>query len=115
MVPYIVDANAQVLLFCTTSDTLVEGTAVKLSGKYDVEACDAGDIPLGFVEKLTEDGVAVLVKGIKTVTYTGTAPTVGLNMLAADGTLGVKGVEKDGQKYQVLAVDTTAKLIDILL
>lgn len=58
--------------------------------------------------------VGVQLKGAITVTYTGTAPTLGYCNLQTAAATSVK-VSATGKSYLVLNVDTTAKQVTILL
>ena len=55
------------------------------------------------------------LSGICTVAYTGGAPTLGYDMLAADASGGIKTTEAGGRTVLVTAVDSTAMTAEILL
>lgn len=62
------------------------------------------------------DGLALVqLSGICTVAYTGGAPTLGYDMLAADASGGIKTTEAGGRTVLVTAVDSTAMTAEILL
>ena len=62
------------------------------------------------------DGLALCqLSGICTVAYTGGAPTLGYDMLAADASGGIKTTEAGGRTVLVTAVDSTAMTAEILL
>ena len=62
------------------------------------------------------DGLALVqLSGICTVAYTGGAPTLGYDMLAADTSGGIKTTEAGGRTVLVTAVDSTAMTAEILL
>ena len=60
------------------------------------------------------DLVTVQYRGFVTLPYSGTAPSVGYGILAADGAGGVKGAQS-GESYLIVNVDTTAKTVCVLL
>ena len=98
------------------NNNATKGKVVKVSAAGTVSLCSAGD---GF------DGVALFVdrgyagvrlRGFVTVSYTGnTTPAVGHNILCADASGGVKVVASGGKDYLAVEVDTTKKLITILM
>lgn len=97
---------------------VTEGKTVKLSASGTVGACAAGDDFTGIAAFVARSGDACSVQlgGMVTVPYTGTtAPAVGWETLAADGTGGVKAVTTGGRSYLVAAVDTTAKTVTFVL
>jgi hypothetical protein len=56
------------------------------------------------------------MSGFATLGYTGTtAPTVGYNLLAGDGSGGVKVVTTGGRSMLVIQADTTAKTVGVML
>ena len=96
------------------NSSATRGSVVKVSAAGTVAPCSAGD---GF------DGVAVIVDGgyagvrmggFVTVSYSGTAPTVGRAILVANGSGGVKTAES-GDTYLVVDLDTTASTATIRL
>ncbi len=104
---------------------LTEGQVVKLTGNGTVGACAAGDSFIGAAICCKDDACTVQVGGFVTVSYSGTAPTAGWCVLTADGNGGVKAaaaseaaedeVAESGRMLPVVAVDTTAKTVTILL
>lgn len=114
---------------------LTEGQVVKLTGSGTVGACSAGDSFIGAALCCKDDACTVQVGGFVTVSYTGTAPTVGWCALTADGNGGVKaaaaeaaaleeaggsgtaggGKTENSRMLPVVSVDTTAKTATILL
>ena len=79
---------------CTTflGGGLTEGHVVKLAGNGTVGACSDGDGFIGAAVCCKDDACTVQVGGFVTVSYSGTAPSVGWRALAADGNGGVKAV-----------------------
>lgn len=104
---------------------LTEGQVVKLTGSGTVGACSAGDSFIGATLCCKDDACTVQVGGFVTVSYSGTAPTVGWCALTADGNGGVKAAAaseaaedkaaESGRMLPVVGVDTTAKTVTILL
>jgi hypothetical protein len=82
---------------------VTEGQVVKISGNGAVSACASGDAFCGVAVSVGRDGGAcsVVLGGLVTVPYTGTAPGLGWVKLAADGNGGVSA----GQGRERLAVD----------
>ena len=58
--------------------------------------------------------VTVQYRGFVTLSYSGTAPGIGYNTLAADGAGGVKSAQS-GNSYLVVSVDTSARTVCVLL
>lgn len=94
---------------------LTEGHVVKMTGNGTVGPCEADDAFCGAAICCKDDACTVQVGGFVTVGYTGTAPGVGRNTLAADGKGGVKTAGTGGVNCLVADVDTTAKTVTILL
>lgn len=85
------------------SGNLTEGAPVKLSGNGEVTACGASDAFCGVALAVREGLATVQLGGYAVVNYTGTAPSVGYNELAADGQGGVK-LLSGGRKLLVVEV-----------
>lgn len=94
---------------------LTEGQVVKLTGNGTVGGCKEDDAFLGAAICCKEDACTVQVGGFVSVGYTGTAPGLGWQALAADGKGGVKTADSGGVTCPVVDVDTTAKTVTILL
>ena len=75
------------------SGTISEGAPVKLCGNGKVSACAAGESFCGVALAVREGFATVQLGGYALLSYSGTAPTVGYNALAADGKGGVKVLE----------------------
>ena len=95
-----------------------EEKVVKISANGTVALCSAADQFYGVVKVIDKsDKVAtVQTKGIVTVPYTGTAPTIGRYTLEANATGGVQIVATPalGDKfYDIINVDTTAVTVTI--
>ena len=87
------------------------GMAVVFTGSGAVGAGEDGDLPCGVVAGGVRGGAAaVQIAGAAKVGWSGdTAPAVGWQGLACDGTGGVKVDAGGGLKCLVLAVDTAEK------
>lgn len=105
---------------------IAEGHVVKLTASGTVGECSSGDAFCGVALCSKDDACSVQVCGFVTVSYSGDAPAVGWTALTADGEGGVKTVPaasgQDGTttaaaglKLPVVDVDTTAKIVTILL
>lgn len=77
--------------FLAEEDSEVKpGDVVCLTGNDQVGLGEAGDIPCGVAATVSKDGcVGVQIGGLAEVSYSGSAPAVGWNMLAANGEGGV--------------------------
>ncbi|TAL31579.1 MAG: hypothetical protein EPN93_17440 [Spirochaetes bacterium] len=97
-----------------------EGKVVKFSAAKTVAKCAAEDKILGVLETIDHDNAYGVVgqRGYKTVSYSGTAPTAGLETeLVANASGGVKtpATPGTGIKYLVVEVDTTATTLVLFL
>ncbi len=90
------------------------GDVVSMSGNGEVKKAAAKDLPAGVCVSRNGGYAGVQLKGAVTLPYTGTAPQVGYNILAADGNNGVT-VSTTGLQRLVLAVDTANTSATILL
>lgn len=92
-----------------------QGQVVKISGNGQVAKCADGDAFCGVVNTVGRDGAAcsVVLGGMVTVSYTGSAPALGWSGLNADGD-GVKA-DDSGRAYLVAAVDEAAKTVSFVL
>ncbi|MBE6948506.1 MAG: hypothetical protein E7456_01545 [Ruminococcaceae bacterium] len=94
---------------------VTKGKPVKMSTNGTVAACSDGDRFVGVAVDVSDDGYAIVqLKGYTTMGYTGTAPTVGYNVLAANAAGGVKGANA-GNECLVLEVDTTAATVGFII
>jgi hypothetical protein len=115
-----IDGNNVSLLSALVKGT-DEGKVVKVSANKTAALCTAEDNFCGVVRQIADgDKLAtVQIKGMVTVTYTSTAPTVGTRArLVGDGS-GVKlknAAEALGDKYyDIYDVDATNTLVTFLL
>ncbi len=93
---------------------LTGGHVVKMTGNGSVGACSADDGFCGAALCCRDDACTVQVGGFVSVGYSGTAPAVGYQTLAADGKGGVK-TAGSGREYLVADVDAAAKTVTIML
>lgn len=92
-----------------------EGLCCSLAGNLQVKVGAANDVLFGVISKIAGDEITVQDAGYVTVTYTGSAPSVGIQNLecGADGKVQVDA--SNGHPYKVVAVDTTATTVTFLL
>ena len=102
--------------WCATflAGEISEGSVVKVSDQGTAAACAAGDAFCGVAVAGGKGACTVQMGGFVTVPYSDTVPTLGYTGLAADGTGGVK-TSAEGTKYWVVASDSNAKTVTILL
>ncbi|MBQ2774712.1 MAG: hypothetical protein IJF40_02320 [Clostridia bacterium] len=93
---------------------LTSGVPVKVSANDTVAACAASNIFCGVAVEVSGGYAGVQLTGFVTLPYTGTAPTVGLTALSANGNGGVKA-DSNGNKYLVTNVNTTASTVSFML
>lgn len=94
---------------------VVEGRVVKPCGNGRVAACAAGDGFCGVAAVVGgSTACAVVMGGMVTVPYSGSAPGLGWSGLCADGTGGVKA-DTAGQKFMVVDTDTTNQMVTFVL
>lgn len=96
-------------------DGVTVGAPVKMAANGTVGACAAGDAFCGVALNLHGGYAAVQLGGYTQVHYTGTAPAVGYQTLAADASGTVKAVTTGGRSILVTDVDDTAKICGIIL
>ena len=93
-----------------------EGDAVKIGANGTVAACSAGEAFCGTVSSVSHGGDAcsVVLGGMVTAVYSGTAPALGYGGLSADGQGGVKA-DASGRSHLTVDVDTGAKTVTFVL
>lgn len=96
-----------------TASAIDAGKLVKMSANGTVSACADGDKFCGYVVSSDSSYAAIQLKGIVTVSYTGTAPSVGFAALVSNGT-GVKA-SNSGREHLVISVDSTAGTVTFLI
>jgi len=107
--------NESILTFNAASGFETSGVPVKMSANNTVSACSENDSFCGISKSFSGGCVAVQVSGAVTIGYSGTAPTVGYNMLAADGEGKVLVAAEGGREYLVVDVNSTSSVATILL
>lgn len=106
----------QVLATFEVEDGVSEGAVVTVTANDTVGPGSAGDQLCGVLVRSEEDGMgAVQLEGMVSVSYTGTAPAAGYDMLVCDGQGGVKTAESGGFVYLVLSVDEESQTAVIKL
>ena len=95
-------------------DGVQAGQVVKISGGGTVAPCAAGEDFCGVALTAGRDGraCAVVLGGMVTAAFTGTAPAPGWTGLAADGRGGVQAADS-GRKY--LVADTDGETVTFVL
>ena len=107
-----IDSNPTLL-----TDSLTRGTdenkPAKISANKTAALAADGDEFFGTILSISEDEAVCVVKnrGIITLVYTGTAPSLGYGDLIANGTGGVKKGAGTNQMFWILDVDTTNTLV----
>ncbi len=97
---------------CTATDK--EGYPCKMSANGTVTAGASGDAFMGILGAVRDGSARVLFRGYYEIAYSGTAPSLGYAILAADGDGGVKAATT-GHEYLVMNVDTTNGTLGIFL
>lgn len=104
-----------ITFYNSESSAATAGVPVKMSANGEISACADGDRFLGVALDCNEDFAAVQTGGYIEVSYSGTAPAVGYVSLAADGTGKVKAAESGGGQFLIVEVDTTNKILGLML
>ncbi|MGN0635276.1 MAG: hypothetical protein ACI4I5_03550 [Acutalibacteraceae bacterium] len=97
-----------------TSSPIPAGHPVKLTDNFTVADTADGDSFCGVLLSCCDGVCAVQLKGAVTLSYSGTAPSVGSASLVCDGNGGVKSAE-NGTAVLILSVDTTANTVTCIL
>ena len=97
-----------------TNGVVCTSHTVKMDNNLTVAPCNSGDAFIGTVINVKNEYACVQLDGFVTLTYTGTAPSVGYCKLVADGNGGVK-VSESGREYLVTEVYTAEKTVGIIL
>lgn len=92
-----------------------QGTVCKLSANDTVGGCGENDVFCGVAAEVKNGCAAVVMGGYVELPYTGTAPSVGYALLAADGKGGVRTAASGGRSCLVVRVDTAEKKIGLFL
>lgn len=97
------------------SGTVEKGVPVKMASNLTVAAADDDDVFVGRAICVEDGLIGTQLVGYAVFPYSGTAPTVGIGKLSADGEGGVKADDVNGRDYLITDVDTTAKTVGIIL
>lgn len=94
------------------ANDVAEGQMVRVSENGAVTACADGEKFTGQAVVVGRDGAgcSVVMGGMVTAPYTGSAPALGWNGLSGNGTGGVKA-DTSGREYLVVDVDTAGMLV----
>lgn len=76
--------------------------------------CEAGQKPVGILLGQRSGIASVQVMGHQRVKYSGTAPSLGMDTIVADGNGGIKAAA-NGREVIVLAVESVAGTVVIIL
>lgn len=109
------NAIGQVHVSFAAAESAQAGQVCKLTVNATVGACAAGDSFCGVVTDVRGGVAAVTTAGYVELKYTGTAPAVGYQALAADGAGGVKTVTTGGRSLLVVMVDSTNETVGVFL
>ena len=95
---------------------VAQGQMVKISSNGTVTACADDEKFAGQTAAVGRDGAAcsVMLGGMVTAAYTGTAPALGWSGLSANGSGGVQA-DGSGWAYLVVDVDTAAMAVTFVL
>ena len=98
------------------ANDVAEGQMVKVSENGAVTACADGEKFAGQAAVVGRDGAAcsVVLGGMVTVPYTGSAPALGWSGLSANSTGGVKA-DTAGREHLVVDVDSACMLVTFAL
>ncbi len=105
--------NQNVLTFVSESDIEVN-TPVKMADNGEVTPCQNGDEFIGVSVTSRQGYTGVQMTGYTKMPYSGEAPTVGYQTIAADENGGV-AVAQTGKKVLVLDVDSVNKTIGFIM
>lgn len=106
--------NQELVTFLSGNDVL-KGQTVKMSGSMTVSACDDNSEFIGIAAANADTGaVAVIIRGYVTVTYTGSAPTLGYTAVSANGSGGIKAAST-GRKVLICDVDSTNSTVGMFI
>ena len=101
--------------FACTND-VAEGQMVKISGNGAVTACADGEKFAGQAAVVGRDGAAcsVVLGGMVSAAYTGSAPALGWSGLSANSSGGVKA-NTSGREHLVVDVDAANMMVTFVL
>ena len=94
--------------------TVKNGYACAIRTDKRAYVADDDENILGIVNAIRENHANVVISGVVTAAYSGTAPTVGNSCLRGDGS-GKVTVNAAGENYRILSVDTNKKTVTFIL
>ena len=97
----------QVAATFAAADNIEAGMAAALTADSTIGLGKAGDAPCGKVLSVKNGMAAVQISGMAQLGYSGTAPAVGINTIAVDGSGKIKTVTGGGISCLVVSVNTT--------
>lgn len=97
-----------------TSASVKEGETVNLMSKSTLGLAIADSNFCGVCSSIRGKSASLVLKGYVTVSYSGTAPSIGYNKLAADGLGGVQ-VSESGRHILVADIDKGTLTCGIIL
>ncbi len=103
------------LTFLTDTDDLQVGEPVIMSSNNTVKRPTLGKFIFGFCSGVYGDYVSVIVEGVVTVPFSGSAPLLGTASLVCDGSSGVMVDSEPLLYYHVLETDSTNKTLTFIL
>ncbi len=99
----------------SAAESAKAGQVCKLTANGTVGACAEGESFCGVVTDVRGGVAAVTMSGFVELPYTGTAPAVGYQTLAADSAGGVKTVTTGGRSLLVVQVDSANGTVGVFL
>ena len=97
-----------------TDGVVCASHVLKLADNLTVSPCNTGDKFVGTAVNVKSGYACIQLDGYVSVSYSGTAPSVGYCTLVADGNGGVK-TGSAGREYLVTDVNETTKTAGIIL
>lgn len=104
----------QLCLTLKTLGTVQPGDPCFITDNATVAACGEEESFFGIVDRVDEGLASVIVRGIVTIPYSGTAPNLGRDNLAPDGNGGLAQYS-DASELTVISVDKVNQTVTILL
>ena len=109
------NAIGQAHVSFSAAESAQAGKVCRLTENGTVGACEAGDSFCGVVTEVRCGVAAVTMSGFVELPYSGEAPAVGYQTLAADGAGGVKTVTAGGRSLLVVMVDSANETVGVFL
>ncbi len=101
--------------FLTSTTDLVAGEPVMMDTSYTVKRATAGQFVIGVCSHSNGSYASVILNGVVEVPYSGSSPTLGLYGLCCDGAGGVKADSDPLFYYKILNIDSTNKILTLIL